>query len=249
MQTRTLLTTLLLFAIASTFTTYVGAEGTHWEYSGTEGPDQWGTLDPAYKACSSGRNQSPVDLSGFVSANLNPIAFAYSVGGNEIINNGHTLQVNYPAGNTITVDGHSFELKQFHVHVPSENHVQGKSFPMEAHFVHADAAGHLAVVAVFFEEGPANTELAKAWSQMPSKAGEKQALRTAVSADALLPSTRAYYRYSGSLTTPPCSEGVTWLVLRTPISASKAQIDQVFRTLHHANNRPIQPLNGRTIEE
>jgi len=229
--------------------TRLWAAGPHWGYSGAEGPEKWGTLDPANSACSAGKNQSPIDLSTFTEGNLKPISFSYDAVGREIVNNGHTLQVNYPVGSTIAVDGHPFALKQFHVHAPCENHVQGKSFPLEAHFVHADAAGQLAVVAVFFNEGAANPELDKAWGPVPPKAGEKRALATPVSAEALMPADRAYYRYRGSLTTPPCSEGVMWLVLKTPVTASKEQIEQVRHALHHANNRPIQPLNGRVVEK
>jgi carbonic anhydrase len=229
----------------------IGASGPHgaphWGYSGRQGPEKWGSLDPSYSACSAGKTQSPVDIPDVSATNSKPIAFAYGPGGNELVNNGHTLQVNYPAGNTMTVDGQTYTLKQFHVHVPSENKVQGKSFPMEAHFVHADAKGRLAVVAVFFDEGAASAELTKAWGMQAPKSGEKRALHDLVSADALLPANRIYYRFSGSLTTPPCTEGVTWLVLQTPVTASKEQFALVHEAMHHANNRPVQPLNGRVI--
>lgn len=219
----------------------------HWTYSGEEGPAHWGELSADYTACATGRNQSPVDLSGMVEADLPAIDIHYAVGGGEILNNGHTIQVNYAPGSTISVAGHRFELKQFHFHSPSENTVEGRSFPMEAHFVHADQDGNLAVIAVMFEEGAANAELDKAWSQMPGHADEKTDLAAEVNADSLLPADRDYYRFSGSLTTPPCSEGVWWLVMKQPASASAAQIEKFTHVMHHPNNRPVQPLNSRVV--
>ena len=182
-----------------------------------------------------------------VEADLPEIQINYHAGGNEAVNNGHTIQVNYAAGSTINVDGQSFELKQFHFHSPSENTIEGHSFPMEAHFVHADKDGNLAVIAVMFEEGEANAELAKAWDNMPGNAGEKNTLTSAIDANALLPKSRDYYRFNGSLTTPPCSEGVRWLVMKTFDSTSKEQIEKFTHTMHHANNRPVQPANARLI--
>lgn len=223
------------------------AEGTHWAYSGEAGPEKWGTLDPKFSACGSGKNQSPVDLSGFVEADLKPIAYAYAPGTTEILNNGHTVQVNYASGNSITVDGHKFELKQFHFHAPSENKFNGKHYPMEGHLVHADKDGNLAVVAVLFQEGAANPLLMKLWEKMPKKPGDKNALPASLSVTQLLPADRDYYRFNGSLTTPPCSEGVWWLVIKQPATASKAQIEQFSKVLGHPNNRPVQPVNARAV--
>ena len=144
------------------------------------------------------------------------------------------------------VDGVSFELKQFHFHVPSENHINGKSYPMEAHLVHADKDNHLAVVAVMFEAGQPNALLDKVWQQAPDIGG-KASLTTDLPAAALLPSERDYYRFNGSLTTPPCSEGVRWLVLKQPVTASNAQLKQLVHHIHHENNRPLQAVNARVI--
>jgi carbonic anhydrase len=226
----------------------VYASGTHWGYSGAEGPEHWAKLSPEFSACS-GKNQSPIDLSGFVEAYLDPIRFAYQAGGAEILNNGHTVQVNYAPGSTIELNGHTFELKQFHFHTPSENHVNGKSFPMEAHLVHADADGNYAVVAVVFEEGAPNEALESAWARMPEKVGDKNPISDPVSADLLLPQGHQYYRFNGSLTTPPCTEGVWWLVLKDPVSASKEQIERFSQVMGHPNNRPIQPVNARPVLE
>ena len=214
----------------------------HWGYSGKGA--RW--VELGYVGCA-GRNQSPVDLATFVDAELPAIAFSYRPGGSEVVNNGHTVQVNYAPGSSIRIDGVSFELKQFHFHAPSENHVGGKSFPMEAHLVHADADGNLAVLAVMFEEGAANAGLEGAWAQMPKEEGEKVALATPVDVDHVLPLGRDYYRFSGSLTTPPCSEGVRWLVLKEPATASRRQIADFESALLEPNNRPLQSLNARVV--
>jgi carbonic anhydrase len=219
----------------------------HWGYSGHEGPEHWGDLDPAFALCGTGKNQSPIDLSGFVEADLAPIAFEYGAGAQGAINNGHTIQANVAPGSRITVDGHGFELKQFHFHSPSENLVDGRSFPMEAHLVHADADGNLAVVAVLFEEGEANPAVAAVWEKMPAEAGGKAALETAADPQGLLPADRDYYRFNGSLTTPPCSEGVWWLVMKQPVTVSKEQIAAFEAVMHHPNNRPVQPANARPV--
>ncbi len=222
------------------------AAAAHWSYEGEAGPENWGKLDPGYGLCASGRNQSPVNVAGAVEGELVPLVFNYKAGGNEVINNGHTIQVSYAASSTLTVDGTAFELKQFHFHAPSENTIDGKSFPMELHLVHADAEGNLAVVGVMIQEGKWNKEVSKAWMKMPT-ADEKQPLGNLVDANGLLPASRDYYRFSGSLTTPPCSEGVRWLLMKNPITVEKAQIKLFADTMHHHTNRPVQPVYGRLI--
>lgn len=212
-----------------------------------EGPEHWGELDPKFSACSEGRNQSPIDLSGMIESDLAPITFSYMPGGDEVLNNGHAIQVNYKPGSAITVDGHTFELKQFHFHSPSENTIEGRSFPMEAHFVHADRDGNLAVVALMFEKGMMNKELEKAWAGMPMMAGDKKTPSGTMDAAALLPMDRDYYRFNGSLTTPPCSEGVRWLVLKHFAPVSGEQIEKFVHAMHHPNNRPVQPVNARPV--
>jgi carbonic anhydrase len=225
---------------------YAGG-GTHWGYSGSEGPEHWGELSPEFIVCSTGKNQSPINLIGFIESDLKPIGIQYQVGGNEILNNGHTVQVNYVSGSKISVDGHEFELKQYHFHAPSENHINGTSYPMEAHLVHSDKGGNLAVIAVMFIEGNRNESLAQAWAHMPEKAGDKHSLFSNVAAEGILPSNRDYYRYNGSLTTPPCSEGVRWLVMKEPVTALKSQIKEFAHVMHHPNNRPVQAVNARAV--
>ena len=218
----------------------------HWEYAGKLGPEHWSALSPQFNACS-GRNQSPIDLGHFIEAELPPIAFDYKAGGHAFVNNGHTVQVDYDAGSGISIDNVAFALKQFHFHAPSENLIDGKSFPIEAHFVHADAHGNLAVVAVMFVQGQGNPELEKLWTHMPIHPADRQALSSGISAANLLPANRDYYRYEGSLTTPPCSEGVRWLVLKQPVFASAAQIRELTKVLGHPNNRPVQPIGARVV--
>jgi carbonic anhydrase len=223
------------------------AAAQHWGYAGEAGPESWSRIDPKFAMCALGRNQSPIDLAGLVEADLKPLKLAYKAGAAEIVNNGHTVQVDYAPGSVLTVDGRTFELKQFHFHAPSENKVGGRQFPMEAHLVHADKDGNLAVVAVLFQAGAANVLLAKLWEKMPVKAGEKAALPAGLSVAQLLPGDHDYYRFNGSLTTPPCSEGVWWLVMKKTASASRAQIDQFSKTVGFANNRPVQPVNARPV--
>jgi carbonic anhydrase len=202
----------LIAALAFCWTTPILAQ--HWGYAGEAGPENWSKLDGKFVMCGIGRNQSPIDLAGFVEADLKPLKADYKAGASEIVNNGHTVQVNYTPGSTLTVDGRTFELKQFHFHAPSENRINGKQFPLERHLVHADKDGNLAVVALMFQQGAANPLLSKLWENMPAKAGDKGALPAGLSVMQLLPADRDYYRFNGSLTTPPCSEGVWWLVVK-----------------------------------
>ena len=220
----------------------------HWGYTGHEGPEHWGELSPEYAVCSSGKNQSPVDLSNMVEGDLPALKIAYKAGGNEVVNNGHTIKVNYASGSTMTVENETFELKQFHYHAPSENTIEGRSYPMEAHFVHANKEGDLAVISVMYTMGDTNEELEKAWSKMPKNVGDKAKINEVVDAKKLLPGNGSdYYRFNGSLTTPPCSEGVSWFVIKQADTVSKDQVEKFSHVMHHDNNRPIQPVNARVI--
>ncbi len=245
-MTATIATALLLTASAA----FAGDHGTHWGYTGHTGPEHWGDISEKFHICSTGMNQSPINIIASVDADLQAIGFGYQSAPTEILNNGHTVQVNVAEGSTMTIDGHTYTLKQYHFHTPSENHIGGKEFPLEAHFVHADAEGNLAVVGVMFEEGAENSELAKLWAHMPMEAGEHHALTSTPEAvTGLLPANREYYRFNGSLTTPPCSEGVKWMVMKTPLSISKAQVEKFSHAVHGHNNRPVQPVNARVVAE
>ncbi len=223
------------------------AHNTHWGYTGHNTPETWGHLSEKYRTCGVGLNQSPINITHSLHAHLPPLNPSYRSSSKNITDNGHTVQVNMLPGSTLTIDGKTYELKQFHFHSPSENHINGQSFPLEAHFVHLDKEGHIAVVAVMFKEGRANPVLEKIWSKMPTKEGETNALVLSKVAQALLPKDKHYYRFNGSLTTPPCTEGVKWFVLKTPLTASKEQIEKFHHLMHHNNNRPIQPLDARVI--
>ncbi|MEJ7139569.1 carbonic anhydrase [Amphibiibacter pelophylacis] len=219
----------------------------HWGYSGHAGPEHWAEISPEFGSCN-GKNQSPINLTRFVDAKLAPLNPVYQAGGQSIINNGHTVQINYAPGSFITVDGDRYELKQFHFHEPSENHIDGKAYPLEMHLVHADSKGNLAVIAVMFEEGAENPALDAFWNQLPMEEGPVQALKAPVNVATLLPTNPGYYRYNGSLTTPPCSEGVRWLVMKTPLTASKAQLAAFAHAMKDSpDNRPLQPLNARSV--
>src|SRR5262245_24643395 len=238
-----------LCAAAAAADTHESGQAPHdWGYSGAHDPSHWGAMSPEYAACSEGKQQSPIDIRHEVPADLSPITFDYHPSPLEIIDNGHTVQVNYGSGSGITVDGKRYELVQFHFHEPSEEHVHGHAYPMELHLVHKNADGRLAVVAVLLKEGKPNPTIETLWSHLPSEKGKAQAVaQVSVDASALLPAERGYYTYTGSLTTPPCSEGVTWLVFRTPVEVSREQVAR-FGRLYPNDARPVQPLNGRTVK-
>ncbi len=221
----------------------------HWEYEGKTGPENWGKLSPDFATCEIGRNQSPINIEDTMRASLKPIRGIQKFPAKEIFNNSHTVQVNFKTGNMLVLDSAPYQMKQVHFHAPSENTIKGKSYPLEAHFVHADAKGNLTVVGVMFNVGKANAGLTKLWSQMSDKEGKPIALKTRVTPAEMMPENRAYYRFSGSLTTPPCSEGVRWILLKTPMTASKEQIEAFEKAVHHNNNRPVQALNGRVVVE
>src|SRR4051812_6996015 len=229
-------------SIALHFAFVVGAhaEGAHWTYSGHGGPAEWSTLSSEFAACKLGRNQSPIDIRGAKAADLPPITFDYKPSPLKVIDNGHTIQVNYASGSFIDVGSVRYELVQFHFHKPSEEKIDGKAHAMVAHLVHKDAQGKLAVVAVLLDRGGANATIDAIFKHLPAEK-EKEAVVNGVSIDAsaLLPNDRGYYTFQGSLTTPPCSEDVTWLVLKSPLKITDGEIAR-FGTVYPMNARPIQ---------
>jgi carbonic anhydrase len=216
-----------------------------WSYSDHSGPEHWSNLNSDYKLCSTGKAQSPIDISNAVKASLAPLTFTYRASPVTVLNNGHTIQVSPTDAGGITLPSGDFSLVQLHFHTPSEEKIQGRAYPLDAHFVHRNAAGELAVVALLFEEGAFNPALEPILAAMPKEAGGMTKLEMQDIAD-LLPTTRHYYSYMGSLTTPPCSEGVRWHVLTQPVQLSHAQL-QAFQALYPMNARPVQPLNDRTV--
>lgn len=218
-----------------------------WSYAGETGPEHWVALDPAYNLCAQGASQSPVNLTGLIEAELESLKFDYTGLVTKIQNNGHSVQATYSAGSFLTAGGTTYELKQIHFHAPSEHLLEGQQFPLEAHFVHAAADGQTAVLAVLYNLGDENPELKKLWQQMPADAGQEVGMAAQVRAEKLLPENRDYYRLSGSLTTPPCTEGVLWLILKNQSAVSEAQIKQFIEVIGHPNNRPAQPLKARAV--
>lgn len=217
----------------------------HWQYEGESTPSEWGIC---FVDCG-GPVQSPIDIKGaVVDGSLTALETHYADAPIELLNNGHTVVFEYQAGSTLKLEGEDYTLVQFHFHTKSEHTLDGVYYPMEVHLVHQNAAGHLAVLGVLFEEGDENEFLAKFNDHLPTKAEERYSSTDLVNVEDVLPTTRGYYIYDGSLTTPPCSEIATWMVLKTPVEASTAQIEKMHCIVHN-NNRPIQPLNGRTIKE
>lgn len=220
----------------------------HWSYDGAGAPDKWASLDPANATCATGKRQSPIDIRDGIAVNLESVKFDYQPTAFRVLDNGHTVQVNLAAGNGIEVMGRRYELLQFHFHRPSEERVNGKGFDMVAHLVHRDAEGRLAVVAVLLTKGAAQPVLQAVWNNLPLERNEEQAAPTSLDLQRLLPEDQRYYTYMGSLTTPPCSEGVLWVVLKAPMQVSAEQI-AVFAKLYPMNARPLQGRSGRLIKE
>lgn len=243
---------LLCLALVSCLVTssvYAGSDDPiHWDYEGDHGPSHWGELDEAFSTCESGMNQSPIDLVGSLQADLPELTFDYRNTGHLVEENtGHSIQEVVRPGNMVRVLDKSYELKQFHFHSPSEHTVNGHSYPMEVHFVHQNEKGELLVIGLMFEEGQRNTLM----DQLPSFRAERgeDPLAGEVDYNELIVDRDRYFYYNGSLTTPPCSEGVKWYVMQKPIEVSPDQIQHFRDLLGFTNNRPIQPVNARIVLE
>ncbi len=224
------------------------AADTHgdWSYKGRKGPEYWGKLNPDYKACSTGANQSPIDIRKTIIADVEPLSIMWQRSTVTMVNNGHTIQVNVPPGNVMARGGKFFELLQFHFHAPSEHTVDGKTFPMEAHFVHRDKEnGNLVVLAVFMEPGMPNVAFRQLSTVFPGQEGEEVQV-SRLSPRGLLPVGLSYWRYEGSLTTPPCTENVTWLVAREPVRVDGGDIMH-FAGIYNGNARPVMNANRRFV--
>jgi len=218
----------------------------HWSYEGETGPAHWGALDKTFAACASGHAQSPIDIAGPAAGTLPAITFEYQPSRINVVNNGHTIQVNYDSGSAIVVGGVRYNLVQFHFHVPSEHTIGGKAAAAELHLVHRNAKGQLAVIGVLMEPGAENAALAPLWAHLPSAEGPVQKIDARINAADLLPASHTTYRYNGSLTTPPCSEGVKWMVMTTPVTVSDQQLASL-KAILHGNNRPVQAIDRRAV--
>ncbi len=224
--------------------------GAHWGYGAESesGPEHWGDLSHKFVTCKEGVRQSPIDIIGATDTKLADIEFHYLPTKLNIVNNGHTIVVNYTKGSYIVVGKEKYKLLQFHFHTPSEHTVGGLPAVMEMHLVHKSNRGKLAVVSVLFRTGAENVNFEPVWANLPDKAGQKKSLGKKINVMDLMPENKAYYAYSGSLTTPPCTEDVKWHVLKTPLEISKGQL-KAIETILGANNRPVQPLGARKLKE
>ena len=244
---------IMLTGLSAMFVGTAGyASGAHWGYEGHGGPAHWGDLASEYSMCKTGKAQSPVNIETQsvvegTNGQRSVLKFSYTAMADNVVNNGHTIQVNMKKGSTVLINGAKYNLLQFHFHSPSENEVNGKPYDMVAHLVHANDKGQLAVIAIMFKKGHENKELEKIWANLPGHSGNKHSLTTVrVNPANLLPAQAAHYHFTGSLTTPPCSEGVNWNVMATPVEASAEQI-AAFVKLFPKSVRPVQPVNGRKI--
>lgn len=217
-----------------------------WSYEGGHGPDHWGDVDAASKVCGVGSQQSPIDIGATTRASLPRLGISWKRGADTIVNNGHTIQVNAGEGSTLKLDKETYKLLQFHFHRPSEHLIAGKSFPMEVHFVHQAASGALGVIGVMMATGRSNAVFKTIAATMPKSAGPAVKADAKIDPNALLPARRGYYSYAGSLTTPPCSEVVSWMVLTDPIQVAAADVD-AFAKLYPMNARPAQKPNRRYV--
>ncbi len=223
----------------------------HWDYQGENGPQNWGTLKPEFATCATGKRQSPINIetNATLQGPAEPLQLSYQPSSGSVVNNGHTIQVDVYGDNTMTVRGSTYKLLQFHFHFPSEERVNYKSYAMVAHLVHRNNEGQLAVLGVLLDPGTANALINKVWTYMPLDSGDRVRMPEGIlNLNELLPSDQRYYQFMGSLTTPPCSEGVLWMVLKQPVPISKEQL-KLFGQLFPNNARPVQPLNGRAVRD
>lgn len=225
-----------------------GHAAVHWSYEGEGAPIRWGKLNPDWAKCDLGTRQSPIDIRDGIRVELEPIVFDYKPARFNVLDNGHTVQVNLGGGNHITVMGKMYELLQFHFHRPSEERINGRASDMVAHLVHKDVDGKLAVVAVLLNGGNPNRLVQTIWNNLPLEKNDPVIPAGLIDMGQLLPERREYYTYMGSLTTPPCSEGVLWMVMKQPVQLSADQI-AIFARLYPMNARPIQAGSGRLIKE
>jgi len=238
---------MLSLVMALSATSMAGAATPHWTYEGKAGPEHWSELTQDFHICHEGKAQSPINITHPIEGHLQPLDLEYRTAAENVINNGHTIQVTVNEEDDFVLDGEKFTLRQYHFHTPSENQINGHTFPLEAHFVHSKEDGDLAVVAVMFEVGAENPALVPLIAAMPKEENQQVKIDHNVDLRALFPDDLHYYRFSGSLTTPPCSEGIRWLVLKKPVTLSQAQLDAFKQALKSTNNRPLQHLNGRMI--
>ncbi len=235
---------------AAELPTHHEGEG-HWSYAGETGPQAWSRLSKDFNICAIGKRQSPINIeeTSTLQGPAEPLQFNYQPSSGTVVNNGHTIQVDLTGDNEVTVRGSRYKLLQFHFHTPSEEQVNGQGFAMVAHLVHKNEANQLAVVAVLLEPGAANSLIHQVWTYMPLDSGDRVSMPTGlIDMNALLPKDQRYYQFMGSLTTPPCTEGVLWMVMKQPTPISREQI-KLFTQIFPNNARPVQAINGRSVRD
>ena len=221
----------------------------HWDYMGIEGPEHWGMLTEEYMTCESGDRQSPINITmTHHGDHQQQLVFNYKTSQLHEMNNGHTIQISHVSGCRIDLNDRKYQLRQFHFHAPSEHHIEGKAFPMEMHLVHQDETGHVLVLAVMMETDAAQPVLSNLWKWLPEQIGEEVSIPLELGLTDILPTSTHHYAYSGSLTTPPCSEGVQWIVLKDSMHVTQQDVDQFVQIIGQ-NARPIQPLRNRHIDD
>jgi len=231
------------------------ADSAHWDYDGAESPENWGELSDKFRLCELGKTQSPINIKNLSIGSPANIQFDYRPSPLEVVNNGHSIQVNYAEGSSVTLDGKKYALIQFHFHSPSEHQINAQNSPMELHLVHRLIAengeltnsNQLAVIGVMLEQGMANPLIAELWKNIPAIGVTKKVSSSLINANNLLPASKSYFSYDGSLTTPPCSEGVKWRIFTQPLTVSPDQI-ATFTKLYPNDARPVQLLNERMVE-
>jgi carbonic anhydrase len=217
-----------------------------WGYKGEKGPDHWGDLSPEYALANTGHRQSPIDIAAVEPSSLPAIEFGYGPSRIDLVYNGHTVEEVEDHHSSITVAGKRYVLQQFHFHSPSEHTINGCHSAMEMYLVHKSDDGTIAVIGVLIEAGADNSAFDQVWNYLPSETNREHKESVTIDAATLLPTDQNYYRYTGSFTTPPCTEDVLWMILKTPVELSEQQIT-TFRKIIDGNNRPVQPLNDRTV--
>ena len=220
----------------------------HWGYSGEGGPGHWSELSDDFVACGEGKNQSPINIlnKDVVPAKMAPIPINYPGKTTSILNNGHTLQVNVEPGNSVQIEGETYHLLQFHFHTPSEHEIDGERFPLEIHFVHKNDKGEIAVLGGVYREGKESERLSTIVDKAPKKAGESAPFVVAFQDYATFDELTDFYHYSGSLTTPPCTEGLRWYVYPLVATISRDQIAEYIKMIGY-DARGVQPLNARRV--
>jgi len=237
-------------SLCVTLNVYAGAEShgkeAHWGYEGEHGPAHWAEMKTEFKQCQVGLEQSPVDIGDAAKGDLAKIEFNYQPSPIKVLNNGHTIQVNYSGDSAIKIGSQVYKLVQFHFHSPSENTVKKKPFDMELHLVHKNDKDKLAMVNVFMQGGTANKTLDPVWANIPKEINKEVSLTAQINAADLLPAKQSFYHFKGSLTTPPCSEGVQWFVMKEPTTVSTEQVKSFVAAVGN-NARPVQALNQRSV--